>query len=348
MDTLETNLNGLDPTALPALVPGVENEFIKVNSSGTDYELSLSNTVPTPTAVSQVLNSTSAGGDYSWTNEPNANAFRAASGGGAGFMWGAAPTINNRLSCNTSTNTITMVAGSGVRQTWTQSAITLSLPTTISSSLSCLAITNDGAFNQTNGNTTNFGSSGTSNPVNIFGTLTANKITHNDTAGTSANATIQLQGINTGLYSSAAGTMNFTAGGTEMLNMTSSRSRTIGILELGRSISLSTSTLNAATTFSIFSSTNPFIFCLEPASGTIDLEFQAASVYYGNQQFNILTSTRAASGGSVRYRAQSETIHIANGTQTSITSNTFHTLAENRLHLVICNTDTSRFYLIQF
>lgn len=345
MDTLETNLNGLDPTSLPPLVPGVENDFIKVNTDGTGYELSTSNTVPTPTANNQVLNSTTVGGNYSWTIDPTANSFRAGSGSSAGFMWGG---TNNRISCNTSNGNITIVSANGTRVTVTSSSITLAVATTVSSSLSCLAFTNDGNFTQTNGKTTNFGSSGTGNPVNIFGTLTANKITHNDTAGTSANATIQLQGINTGLYSSAAGTMNFTAGGTEMLNMTSSRSRTIGILELGRSISPSTSTLNAATTFSISSSTNPFIFCLEPASGTIDLEFQAASVYYGNQQFNILTSTRAASGGSVRYRAQSETIHIANGTQTSITSNTFHTLSENRLHLVICNTDTSRFYLIQF
>lgn len=346
MDTLETNLNGLDPTNLPPLIPGVENEFIKVNTDGTGYELSDSNTVPTPTASNQVLNSTTAGGSYSWTNEPSANAFRAGSGGSAGFMWGTGS--NNRLSCTTSTNTITMVAGSGVRQTWTQTAITLALPTTISSSLGCQAITNDGDFNQTNGKTSNFGSTGIGNPVNIFGTLTANKITHNDTAGTNANATIQLQGINTGLYSSAAGTMNFTAGGNEMLNMTSNRIRTTGILELGRSISSSTTIINLATSNTIFSSSNPFILCLEPASGTIDLEFQAASNYYGNQQFNILTSTRAASGGSVRYRAQSETIHISGGTQTSITTNTFHTLAENRLHLVICNTDTSRFYLIQY
>lgn len=339
------NLEGTDiNTSLPSL-SGQSNLFVKTNDDGTEYILSNINSVPTPTATNQVLNSTNENGNYSWTNEPSAIAFRAGSGSSAGFMWGTG--TNNRISCTTSTNTITMVAGSGVRQTWTQSAITLALPTTISNSLNCLEITNDGNFNQTNGKTSNFGTSGTGNPVNIFGTLTANKITHNDTSGTNANATIQLQGINTGLYSSAAGTMNFTAGGTEMLNMTSSRVRTIGILELGRSISPSTTIINTTTTFNVFSSNNPFILCLETASGTIDLEFQAASSYYGNQQFNILTSTRAASGGSVRYRAQNETIHLAGGILSTIASNTFHTLNENRLHLVICNTDTGRFYLIQ-
>ena len=339
-------LNGLSDNFLPDILPNQQNEFIKSNSDGTGYELSINNTVPSPTATNQVLNSTNANGNYSWTNEPAANAFRAASGGSAGFMWGTG--TSNRISCNTSSNTITMVAGSSARQTWTQSAITLALPTTITNTLTCQAITNDGNFNQSNGNTSNFGTSGTGNSLNVFGTITANKIKHNDTAGTNANATIQLEGINTGLYSSAAGTMNFTAGGTEMLNMTSNRVRTIGILELGRSISQSTTIINLATSNTIFSSTNPFILCLEPASGTIALEFQAPASYSGNQQFNILVSTRANSGGSVRYRAQSETIHLSGGILTTIALNTYHTLNENRLHLVICNTDSSRFYLIQY
>lgn len=353
MDTLETNLNGLDPTALPPLVPGVENDFIKVNSTGTDYILSETNTVPTPSATNQVLNSTTAGGAYSWTNEPNAAAFRAGSGSSAGFIWGT--TNNNRISCQTSTNTITIVAGSGNRITVTQDDITFALPTTAGSLLSCIAglsntgtFTQNGTINHSNGQTANFGTSGTGNTVNIYGTVTANKIKHNDTTGTAANATIQLDGINTGIYTPGSSQMSVTAGGTECINFQPARTRTINVLELGRSLAPSTTTYNAAGVNTIFGSSTPFILCLEPASGTIDLDFQIATNYFGNQQFNILVSTRANSGGSVRYRAQSDTIHLTGGILTTITTNTYHTLNENRLHLVICNTDGNRFYLIQY
>lgn len=346
-------LNGFSDNYLPIILPGEENEFIKSNSTGTGYELSNNNSVPSPTATNQVLNSTNASGTYSWTNEPSANAFRAQSGSANGFMWGTG--TNNRISCQTSTNTISIVAGSGQRISITQDDIFLSLPTTVSGLLNCTnglsntgTFTQNGAINHSNGQTANFGVSGSGNTVNVYGALTANKIKHNDTTGTASNCTIQLDGINTGLYTSASGTMNFTASGTELLNMTSSRTRTVGILEIGRSISPSTTIISTASSNTIFSSSNPFILCLETATGTIDLEYQTASNYYGNQQFNILVSTRANSGGSVRYRAQSETIHLAGGILSTIASNTFHTLNENRLHLVICNTDTSRFYLIQY
>lgn len=353
MEPLETILNGLE-TVLPPLLPGAENDFVKVNSNATEYEYSTIGSVPLPSASNLVLNSTAAN-DYSWTNQPNASAFRAGSGGSSGFMWGVAPTTNNRISCNTSTNTVTMVVGSGTRQTWTQDDITLALPTTVGSLLTCSAgisntgtLTQNGTINHSNGQTANFGTSGTGNTVNIYGSVTANKIKHNDTAGTASNATIQLDGINTGIYSGGSGQMNITAGGTECVNYQSSRTRTLNVLELGRSVAHSTTTYSSASANTIFSSANPFILCLEPASGAIDLDFQVATNYFGNQQFNILVSTRAASGGSVRYRAQSETIHLSGGTLSTIASNTYHTFAENRLNLLICNTDGNRFYLIRY
>lgn len=346
-------LNGFSENSLPDILPGEQNEFIKSNSDGTGYELSNNNSVPAPTATNQVLNSTNANGNYSWTNEPNANAFRASSGSSAGFMWGTAN--NNRISCQTSTNTISIVAGSGNRITVNQDDIFLALPTTVTSLLNCTAgisntgtFTQNGTINHSNGQTANFGTSGTGNSLNVFGTLTSNKIKHNDTTGTASNCTIQLDGINTGIYTPGSGQMSITAGGSECINYQSTRTRTINILELGRSLAPSTSTYSVATSATIFGTSPPFILCLEPSSGTIDLDFQVATNYFGNQQFNILVSTRASSGGSVRYRAQSETIHLSGGILTTIATNTFHTLAENRLHLVICNTDSSRFYLIQY
>lgn len=345
-------LNGLSDNFLPDILPGEQNEFIKSNSNGTGYELSINNTVPSPTNTNQILNSTNANGAYSWTTEPSAIAFRAGSGSAAGFMWGTAN--NNRISCQTSTNTITIVAGSGNRITVNQDDIFLALPTTVTSLLNCTGVSNTGTFtqngtiNHSNGQTANFGSSGTGNTLNLYGTLTCNKIKHNDIAGTASNCTIQLDGINTGIYTPGSGQMSITAGGSECVNFQSTRTRTINILELGRCLAPSTITYSVATSVTIFGTSAPFILCLEPASGTIDLDYQVATNYFGNQQFNILVSTRANSGGSVRYRAQSETIHLTGGILTTIATNTFHTLAENRLHLVICNTDSSRFYLIQY
>lgn len=66
----ENNLNGLSENKLPDILPNTQNEFIRVNSSATDYELVDPNNglVQTPQSSKLLLNS-SAVGVYDWTDQ---------------------------------------------------------------------------------------------------------------------------------------------------------------------------------------------------------------------------------------------------------------------------------------
>jgi hypothetical protein len=69
MEIEYNNLNALE-NKLPDILPGTENEFIKVNSNATDYELAdpTSGLVPAPQSSKLLLNSYAVGG-YDWTDQ---------------------------------------------------------------------------------------------------------------------------------------------------------------------------------------------------------------------------------------------------------------------------------------
>jgi hypothetical protein len=206
--------------------------------------------------------------------------------------------------------------------------------------------------NITMGTNSNITLSGSGNiSTGSGGNLTSGFLKTN-TTGTSGLTNIRIIDDNTGIYQpvSANNTMTLCAGGVDSLNFASSRILTQNIFLFGRCYALQNTVYTAANAWTVFTSSNPLFILVAPSSSgtTIDLDFQIATNYFGGQTFRIITRLPTGNLGTCRYRAQSDTWHLTSGGASSlITANTYHTLTKDRTHEVICNVDSSRFYLIQ-
>ena len=166
--------------------------------------------------------------------------------------------------------------------------------------------------------------------------------------GSSTLCAVRLNEENCGMFQSNTGNLDIAAGGANGLNMNSSRVQTENILNFNRCPAYQANVQSGSGSFSITTTSNPCLFIFRPVSGNSNLDFSASSNYFAGQQFQIITRDVSGYTGTLRYRAQSETIHITGGAAaTVIASNTYHTFTLDRYHIVICNVDTNRFYLIQ-
>lgn len=166
--------------------------------------------------------------------------------------------------------------------------------------------------------------------------------------GSNTLCAVRVNEDNCGMYQSTSGNLDIAAGGANGLNINSSRVQTANIFNFNRCPAYQSNTQSGSGSFSITTTSNPCLFIFIPISGNSDLDFSASSNYFAGQQFQIITRDVSGRTGTIRYRAQSETINITGGAAaTTITSNTYHTLTLDRYHIVICNVDSNRFYLIQ-
>jgi hypothetical protein len=166
--------------------------------------------------------------------------------------------------------------------------------------------------------------------------------------GSNTLCAVRVNEDNCGLYQSNTGNLDIAAGGANGLNINSSRVQTANIFNFNRCPAYQSNVQSGGGSFSITTTSNPCLFIFIPISGNSDLDFSASTNYFAGQQFQIITRDVSGRTGTIRYRAQSDTIHITGGASaTIIASNTYHTLTLDRYHIVICNVDSNRFYLIQ-
>lgn len=168
------------------------------------------------------------------------------------------------------------------------------------------------------------------------------------TQGSSTLCAVRVNENNCGLYQSNTGNLDIAAGGVNGLNINSTRVQTANILNFNRCPAYQANIQTGGGSFSITTITSPLNIIFRPISGNADSDFSAATNYFAGQQFQIITRDVSGNTGTLRYRAQSDTIHITGGAAAiTISANTYHTLTLDRYHIVICNVDTNRFYLIQ-
>lgn len=403
MDTLDTNLNGLDDTGLPSIVPGTANEIIAVNGDESGYILiPTENVIPEPISEKQILNSTAAN-VWDWSNNPKANSLTADTGAANGFKFDGTTSslvselnttkiINNsveRVICTTTgvdlkggvsvDSLITCpsgasfgvgIAASTTRMSFGTPGIQLTVAGTTRVNCTTSGVNITGSISQNNAlNSNNFYgntlfSNGTLTIDQNMNVLTSSTITlangnvsstggqlsgyslKASNAGTSVLAAVRVVDDNTGLYQSSTGNLDIVAAGTVGLNINSSRVQTNNILLFNRGPAFSAGVYSFNQSNSIYTSTQPLIIIQTPSTGSQDLDFLAATSYFGGQQFQIIT--RAVGAGTARYRAQSTTYHVTGGAAiVTIAANTYHTLVNDRYHILICNVDSNSFYLIQ-
>lgn len=409
MDTLDTNLNGLDTTGLPSIVPGTANELIAVNADESGYILiPTENVIPEPISAGQILNSTNAN-VWDWTNDPKAVSLTANTGAANGFKFDGTTSslvselnttkiINNGvervlctttgvdlkggvsvdslITCPTGASFGVGIAASTTRMSFSTPGILLTVAgtTRVNCTTTGVGITggltqtnNIGNTNTTSGTTTHTGkiiidkgtlahaleiiqgdilcSSTNTNITSTNGTASLGIVKAN-TAGTNALAAVRVVDDNTGLYQSTTGNLDLCANGTQALNISSTRIQNQITFLFNRSPAFSHVVYSIAQVNNILTSTQPLLIAQTPTSGNLDFEFTAATSYFGGQQFQIIT--RAVGAGTIRYRAQSTTYHVTGGAAiVTIATNTYHTLVNDRYHMLICNVDSNSFYLIQ-
>ncbi|MCA2919744.1 MAG: hypothetical protein IM318_19425 [Microcystis sp. M017S1] len=407
---MELNLNGLEPNVLPDILPGTQNDFIKVNDSATGYELTTQNSVPDPIGPKQVLNSTDVN-VYDWSYTPKAQAYIADTGASSGFRFDlvdsaitnttnvttvrnngvdrilctttgvdlkGAVSVDSLITCPTGASFGVGIAASTTRMSFSTPGILLTVAgtTRVNCTTTGVGITgglvqtnNIGNTNTTSGTTTHTGkliidkgtlahaleivqgdilcSSTNTNITSTNGTASLGIVKAN-TAGTASLAAVRVVDDNTGLYQSTTGNLDLCANGTQALNISSTRIQNQITFLFNKSPAFSHTVYSLAQVNNIQTGTQPLIIAQTPTTGgtTIDFEFSAATNYFGGQEFRIIT--RAVGAGTIRYRAQSTTYHITGGAAAvTIATNTYHTLVNDRFHILICNVDSNSFYLIQ-
>lgn len=375
MEYEHTNLNGLTESKLPDIIPGTANEFIRVNNNATDYELTSTNIVPNPISSKLVLNSSNVNA-YGWSGDPVANSFVATTGNAAGFRFDGVDTAitSQTLSTtirNNGTDRITLSNAGGITFNgtcytndtgycftnspnsglfWQNSLTELRLNHALTTKMKIVAakttLTNpleiDGAITQISTlGTNNFGN----NTLTTTGNINGDKIAL-ASLGTAGSPSVSIYTTNTGIYGNQTGELDFSCNGTRVFNMNSSRSTNMATFLLTRYFAMNPVIYTAAGTYNITSSIAPLIICQTPTSGTIDLELPTATSHFGGGVFNIIN--RAVGAGSTRYRAQSTTYHVTGGAAiVTIVANTYHTVVNDRFHILICNVDSASYYLIQ-
>jgi hypothetical protein len=354
----ESHLNGQPLiNSLPDIESGTANEFLKVNSSETDYEWSTDNSVPNPISSNQILNSTGSN-VYNWTANPAMTSCRVGLDSLGGLIFGD-PSSTTTIKTNGTDLDFRNSGSLRLRLGTSQNTLYGQQNFTGVISQSTISGTNiiGGANNTVNGNI-NLGSNSNitlqgsgSVSTGTSGSLTAGIIKTN-TTGTSAFTNLRIIDDNTGIYQpvSSSNTMTLCAGGADCLSFGSSRVLTQNIFLFGRCYALQNTVYTSPNAWTVFTTSNPLYILVAPsASGTtIDLDFQVATNYFGGQTFRIITRQPTGNLGTCRYRAQEDTWHLTSGgTSSLIPSNTYHTLTLDRTHEVICNVDTNRFYLIQ-
>lgn len=186
-----------------------------------------------------------------------------------------------------------------------------------------------------------------SNDISSASTINSN-ILKTTSQGTNSLCAVRVNDNNCGLYQSSAGNLDISGGGTRALNINSSRTQTENTFNFKRCPAFVTDTITGTGSFGITSTSAPCLILFRAVSGNSDYDFSAASSYFAGQQFQIITRDVSGRTGTIRYRAQSETVHITgSAAATTIAANTHYTLTLDRYYIVICNVDTNRFYLIQ-
>ncbi len=185
------------------------------------------------------------------------------------------------------------------------------------------------------------------NNIDSADTVNSN-IFKTSTQGLNTLCAVRVNEDNCGLYQSNTGNLDIAAGGVNGLNINSSRVQAANIFNFNRCPAYQAEFREGGGSFSVTTTSNPCLFLFRPVSGNGDYEFSAATNYFAGQQFQVITRDVSGKSGTIRYRAQSDTIHITGGAAaTTIAANTHHTLTLDRYHIVICNVDSNRFYLIQ-
>lgn len=373
MENEFSNLNGFNNLQLPDILPGTANELIAVNNDATDYILIPSeNIIPEPITYKQILNST-AGGVWDWSTDPKAVSFTADGGASNGYKFDGTTSsfitefnttkiINNgveRLLCTSNgvdlkgavsvDNLITVPTSStfGIGNTSSNKVefgatnISLRANGTIRLQATGTGVTLVGNITQNVGANTNT----LSGTVSVDNSLTATTLKASS-AGTSVLAAVRVVNDNTGLYQSTANQLDIIANGTRLLNFSDTRAQTVNNFEFNRCYSLGNNVIVTSGSASISTTGVPLYIAKGHATLNQDLDFNAASSYFSGQTYNIITVDTGATQ-LIRYRAQSTTTHIQNGTITTITANTYHTLEKNRMYIVFCNVDSNTFYLIR-
>lgn len=372
---MEQNLNGLDASVLPPILPGTANEILSVNNTETSYELvSVETIVPQPISGKQILNSTDGNQlSWDWTNDPKAVSFTADGGGANGYKFDG--TTNSIIS---EFNTVKIKNNNVERLLCTTSGVDLKGPVSVDSLITVPTSSTFGIGN-TSTNKVEFGATNislrangtirlqaTGTGVTVVGNITQNVGSNTNTlsgtvtvdsltsatnfkatnAGTSVLAAIRLVNDNTGLYQSSSNQMDILANGSRALNFSDTRTQTVNNFEFNRCYSLASNVIVTSGSASISSTGPPLYIAKGHAVLNQDLDLNAASTYYSGQTICIIT-VDVAGTQLIRYRAQSNTTHIQNGTLVTISANTYHTLEKNRQYHVYCNIDGGTFYLVR-
>jgi hypothetical protein len=346
----EFKLNGLSEKNLPDLLPGTENDIIRVNSNATDYELTLSGIVTNPASSGLILNSTGAN-TYAWTNTPECSKITLASGSSSGIR------------CLTTSTGIDFLSSSGTVNLRSANVVRVSTNTTGVTLAGNITQSGTGNTNSFNGTTTHTGNFTCDGELNLNGTQSVSLVSgnFNSTNGSATTAFLKATGAgttvlnsvrvvdnNTGLFQSTANQLDLCANGVNGLGLSSSNISSKILHQFLRTPALFPAVYTIAQANTITGSSPPLLIAINPASGNLDFDFQVSTNYFGGACYQIITHNQNAGAGVIRYRAQSTTYHITGGASAvTIASNTYHTLVNDRCHYVICNVNSGSFYLIQ-
>lgn len=410
MDTHEYKLNGLnDEDLLPPIYPNTENEFIRVNSTASAYELTSpdSGLVPVPQASKLLLNSSGVG-TYLWKDQAEVPKLTLDAGAIAGLNYTngcniigeitdlkirngtterivctntgvdlkGAVSVDSLITCPTGSSSGLGISGQSTRIDFANFIVNLRVNGTVRLQAQNNAVNITGNLTQTSSSSNSNSLSGTTTHVGILrcdrGTLAnAIEITTGDVVSTSNNTNItstaglasmgtfkandsgtsvlcayRLVQDNTGIYQSAVNNIDIVVNGTNALNINSNRVQNNIPLSFSKCPAYGSGIYTIAQSNSIVTTTQPLLIAQTPTTGNLDFDFGSAPSYFGGQQFQIIV--RNVGAGTARYRAQSTTYHVTGGSPiVTISANTYHTLVNDRYHILICNVDSNVFYLIQ-
>lgn len=312
-DENEYNLNGLKNESLPPLIPGSASEVVRVNSSNTGYELTMSGIVSNPTITGQILNSTGAN-TYSWTTTPS-----------------------------TTNLSVGVGASNGLKFTGVFS-------TGLDYSSGVLSLRNGGNNNiQTTSSSVSFASPVTLLTSNSLSTTTGNIQSGGNlqcSVGTTSSNGLNFGQFQNGIYSSSIGNINmYCNAGTSSFQFNDTNHTCQRRILFNRSQCHLNDVLNLGGSYTINNFNSPFIIAINAPSATLNLEFLTTSDYLNGQEFRILTHNQNGGAGIIQYRAQAVTYYFDNsGTPTQIATNTLFNLPNN--HYFIWYNVNSSFYLI--
>lgn len=410
MDTHEYKLNGLnDEDLLPPIYPNTENDFIRVNSTASAYELTSpdSGLVPVPQATKFLLNSTGLN-TYAWRDQAEVPKLTLDGGASAGLYYTngcniigdindikirnnstdriicttsgvdlkGGVSVDSLVVCPTGSSAGLGISGQSTRIDFSNFIVNLRVNGTVRLQAQNNAVNITGNLTQTSNSGNSNTSSGTTTHTGLFridkGTLanaleiisgdvvsTSNNTNITSTAGlasmgtfkandsgTSVLCTYRLVQDNTGIYQSAVNNIDFVSNGTNALNINSNRVQNNIPLSFSKCPAYGSGIYTIAQSNNIVTTTQPLLIAQTPTTGNLDFDFGTASSYFSGQQFQIIV--RNVGAGTARYRAQSTTYHVTGGAPiVTISSNTYHTLVNDRYHILICNVDSNVFYLIQ-